>query len=237
MTPCVQYACATCVVGHEGHRSRSFALSLDHVNQRSVARASLATTGLCIGVAAGLVIPALPAAAVERPVDLKSTRVFIVGDSLTVGSNQALRKQLRPVVKSVAIDARISRFTGEGIAKLRNARARQASVWVVALGTNDSPSAAQTVRNVNKVMRLAGNRRQVIWVNVVRPGGYSRVNRALQTLDAKYPRLSVIDWAAVIRKQRHLLAGDRVHLTAKGYRVRALATRQALLELENLSDS
>lgn len=202
----------------------------------SVARSGSATAGLCIGIAIGLVAPASATETTVKPLDLKSTRVFIVGDSLTVGSNPALRKQLKPLVKSVAIDARISRFTGEGIAKLRTARARQASIWVVGLGTNDSPSAAQTVRNVNKVMRLAGNTRQVIWVNVVRPGGYSRVNRALQALDAKYPRLSVIDWAAVIRKQRHLLAGDRVHLTAKGYRVRALATRQALLELEDLAD-
>ncbi len=201
----------------------------------SIARGGSATAGLCIGIVIGLVAPASATETTAKPLDLKSTRVFIVGDSLTVGSNPALRKQLKPLVKSVAIDARISRFTGEGIAKLRTARARQASIWIVGLGTNDSPSAAQTIRNVNKVMRLAGNTRQVIWVNVVRPGGYSRVNRALQALDAKYPRLSVIDWAAVIRKQRHLLAGDRVHLTAKGYRVRALATRQALLELEDLA--
>lgn len=198
---------------------------------------AVVATGLCIGATASIAAPVEPSVAASTPttdkaLDLTSARVFIEGDSLTVGSTQALRSQLRSRVKSVAIDAKVGRFSREGIARLRTSNAKRASIWVVALGTNDSPSASQTRRNVAKVMHLAGSERRVIWVNVVRPGGYSRVNRELGALDAKYPRLTVIDWAAVIRKQRSLLSGDRVHLTPKGYWVRAVTTRQALVDLE-----
>jgi len=57
------------------------------------------------------------------------------------------------------------------------------------------------------------------------------VNRTLRALDAANPQLTVIDWAAVIRQQRELLSGDRVHLTPKGYRIRAIETRNAILSL------
>ena len=169
--------------------------------------------------------PTLPA------VNVATSRVFIEGDSLTVGAATALRRRLKAQVRSVHIDAKVGRHTGEGIAKLRSTAAQRANIWVVALGTNDDPSSSQTKRNVSRVLRLAGKDRRVIWVNVVRPGGYARVNRALHDLDIHSEQLTVIDWAAVIRKKRDLLTGDRVHLTARGYRVRAEATRSAILAL------
>ncbi|MFZ2384319.1 MAG: hypothetical protein WAV88_11380, partial [Candidatus Nanopelagicales bacterium] len=81
-------------------------------------------------------------------------------------------------------------------------------------------SSSATRSNVRKVMRKAGPRRQVIWVNVVRPGGYSRVNREFRRADAKYDNLTVIDWAKYIRQHRNYLGGDRVHLNNSGYRMR-----------------
>jgi hypothetical protein len=187
-------------------------------------------TGALIGLGS-VAFAAAPSQAVTAPISLTSTKVFIEGDSLTVGAARALKSQLRHHVKSVRIDAQVGRHTGEGIRKLRSPAAKAAGIWVVALGTNDSPNSAQTRKNVTQVLRLAGKNRQVIWVNVVRPGGYGRVNRTLSQLDAANPQLTVIDWAAVIRKQRELLTGDRVHLTSKGYRIRAIATRNAILSL------
>lgn len=188
------------------------------------------TTVVLIGLGS-VALGAAPSQADSTPISLASTRVFIEGDSLTVGSAGALKSQLRRHVKSVTVDAQVGRHTGEGIRKLRSPAAKAAGIWVVALGTNDSPSSAQTRKNVAHVMKLAGKNRQVIWVNVVRPGGYGRVNRTLRALDAANPQLTVIDWAAVIRQQRELLSGDRVHLTPKGYRIRAIETRNAILSL------
>ena len=192
---------------------------------------SCAVVGTVVLALTSTVAAASPVTATTTDATLRSTRVFIEGDSLTVGSAAALRHQLKGHVKSVRVDAQVGRHTGEGIRKLRGQAAQSAGIWVVALGTNDSPSSAQTRKNVKAVMRLAGKNRQVIWVNVVRPGGYQRVNRTLKELDAANPQLTVIDWAAVIRKQRELLTGDRVHLTPKGYRIRAIETRNAILAL------
>jgi len=166
--------------------------------------------------------PSVAAAAVPSVAGAKrpSGSVFVVGDSLTVGSKASLKRNLHKQFKKVTVDARVGRFTPEGISKLNSPAARKARVWVVALGTNDGPSAARTKANVNKVMKKAGKKRTVVWVNVVRPGGYGTVNKALSQQARKYDNLFVLNWASHIASNRSQLTGDRVHLTAKGYSVR-----------------
>lgn len=144
----------------------------------------------------------------------------MVGDSLTVGCASELRANLNRKIKSATVDGAISRHTSQGISLLRTSAARQADIWVVALGTNDAPSTGQTRSNVLKVLRMAGNR-QVVWMTLVRPGGYDRVNRELHRLDRRYNRLTVVDWAKTVSRKRWVLAGDSVHLTPSGYRLRA----------------
>jgi len=193
------------------------------------------STGVAIGAVSSLALSA-PTAHASAPegVDVKNSRVFIVGDSLTVGSAPYLRRKLGPEVRSVTVDAQVGRFTGPGISKLKTKRAKKSQIWVVALGTNDSPSKSQTRKNVKEVMRHAGNR-SVIWVNVVRPGGYGGVNRILSKADNARDNLSVLDWAAVIRSKSSLLTGDRVHLTSYGYKIRAKLTKRAVLALRTTS--
>jgi lysophospholipase L1-like esterase len=110
---------------------------------------------------------------------------------------------------------------------LRRPVARAANVWVVALGTNDAPSAARTRNYVMRVMSMAGPRK-VIWVNVVRPGGYHRVNWTLAALAKRFSNLTVLDWAGLIHQHRALLRSDRVHLTSLGYRVRATVIARSI---------
>jgi len=190
------------------------------------------STGIALGAIASLTVgtPVANAGTVKE-INVKKSRVFVVGDSLTVGTAPYLRRALRPKVRALSINAQVSRFTGPGIAKLTTKRAQKAHIWVVALGTNDGPSTQQTRKNVKRVMRLAG-KRSVIWVNVVRPGGYGGVNRVLRKEDRARSNLSVLDWASVIRSRSSLLAGDRVHLTSNGYKVRATLTMRAVLALD-----
>ncbi len=157
--------------------------------------------------------------------------VFVVGDSLTVGSQQSLKFHLHSSARRIGIDARVGRFTNEGISKLRTASARRYSIWVVALGTNDGPSASAMKSYVRRVMRLAGKDRKVVWVNVVRPGGYDKVNTALARSTKRYPNLSVVDWARFIAHHRYYLAGDRVHLNSQGYSIRGQMIAQAVHRL------
>lgn len=202
---------------------------------RAPKRISIAGTACVLAI--GFPVSAGPASAAEpaaqRAGAMSLPRVFIVGDSLTVASKNQLRAKLRGRVLSLGIDARVGRHTREGISRLRGAAAKRAGLWVVALGTNDAASASQTRKNVATVMRLAGPTRQVIWINVVRPGPYHRVNRAFRNLDTAHHTLTVVDWAAIVRGRSGLLAGDRVHLTARGNRVRTLVTCNAIAAVSN----
>jgi lysophospholipase L1-like esterase len=158
------------------------------------------------------------------------TRVYVEGDSLTVGCAPAIRRTLRRHVRDVALDAAVGRFTDPGLSALaRDPRARRARVWVVALGTNDGPDPRRIRNHVNRSLRLAGPRREVIWLTVRRPGGYGRVNRVLRSMDRRSDRLHLIDWAGITARHPGLLASDGVHATPRGYRIRgALIARTAL---------
>lgn len=173
-----------------------------------------------------------PAGAVtdaERQRGLR-TGVFVEGDSLTVGSAAAIRRGLGRHVRSVGVDAAVGRFTGPGLADLASdPRARHSRIWVVALGTNDGPDARRIRGHVNRSLRLAGPEREVVWLTVRRPGGYDRVNRMLRRMDRRSDRLHLIDWARLTARNPRLLAGDGVHATAQGYRMRGqLIARTAL---------
>lgn len=166
----------------------------------------------------------------KRVLKVKRTNVFVVGDSLTVGSKNSIQRNLKRKTRSVRVNAKVGRFTPTGISILRSSQAKRAHVWVVALGTNDGPNAGATKRNVRKVMRMAG-KRQVIWLTVVRPGQYSRVNTALKQMDRKYSNLTIADWASVVKRNKRLLSGDRVHLTAHGYSVRGKYVANAVVKI------
>lgn len=203
----------------------------------TIRRFTLISAGVAIGAVSSMALGAPTAeaqTAQTKVVDVKKSKVFVVGDSLTVGDAPYLRRKLGPNVGSLSIDAQVGRFTGPGISKLKTSRAKKAQIWVVALGTNDGPSSSQTRKNVNKVMRLAG-KRSVIWVNVVRPGGYGGVNHVLRRADNARANLTVLDWASVIRSKSSLLTGDRVHLTSYGYKIRAQLTSRAVLALDTTS--
>jgi len=161
-----------------------------------------------------------PGQSAESAKRLARTRhVFVVGDSLTVGAAPHIRSFLRGQVAGVSVDAAISRFTPTGVRLLGSRPAQRADVWVVALGTNDSPDAGRMRKAVRDVLARARGRK-VVWVNIVRPGGYERVNRELASLDRRCANLTVLDWWGTIRRHRSWLAGDGVHLTAAGYRAR-----------------
>lgn len=161
----------------------------------------------------------------------RQRRVYVVGDSLTVGSAASIRGTLRGRVASVEIDAAISRFTPTGVRLLRTRPAAHATVWVVALGTNDAPDPSGMRSAVRQVLRRAGRGRKVLWVNVVRPGGYERVNRELAVLDSRVENLTVLDWARVVRRHRGWLNRDGVHLTSAGYRARGIMIAKTAAEL------
>lgn len=158
----------------------------------------------------------------------RSAKVFVVGDSLTVGAAPGIYRGLKHQVAGVTVNGRVGRFVSEG---LRFLPKRKERIWVVALGTNDGPSYKRTLDWVNWVMRKAGQNRKVILVNVVRPGGYSATNAAIRTANLRHQNLSVVDWAGYVRKHAWVISGDRVHATGVGYAIRARLIAQEVLRV------
>lgn len=188
------------------------------------------TAAVALGAAAPAA-PALAAGKAERA-QWKKTRVYVQGDSLTVGAASPLRSTLGRKVRSLGIDAEVGRHTDTGLARLRSdRRARQADIWVVALGTNDAPDARVARGHVRRSLNMAGPGRKVVWLTLRRPGGYERVNRMLRRMDRSTERLHVVDWAAKTGGRYGLVAGDGVHGTAAGYRLRAHMITEETLKI------
>jgi lysophospholipase L1-like esterase len=203
---------------------------VSHSRTRRFAASAAAAT-MAVG-AMTAVLPASPAVAATKAEKRQwaKTRVYVQGDSLTVGSASPLRSQLSGKVRRTTVDAAIGRHTATGMSRLANdPRARRSQVWVVALGTNDAPDPGAIRNHVRRSLRLAGPQRDVIWLTLRRPGGYDRVNTMLRSLDRKRERLHVVDWARKTHSSGWLLRSDGVHATHDGYRTRAhMITRTTL---------
>lgn len=175
---------------------------------------------------------ATPAVASAAAVAFARTQqVFVVGDSLAVGAAGPLNEGLKGYVAGVEIDAQVGRHTSAGSGLLRASRAQRSSVWVVQLGTNDGPNPGVMRDHVQQVMRLAGPTRRVLWVNIVRPGGYGKVNAALKKLEHKYLNYEVLDWAQFVSRHRSYLSRDGVHLTSSGYQAMGSLIANATVNL------
>jgi lysophospholipase L1-like esterase len=155
-----------------------------------------------------------------------SRTLLVVGDSLTVGTQPYMQRNLRRwrIHQRVAISTQVS----EGPGILRSYGRRLPRVIFVNLGTNGDPRATGTFLNsIRRVMRIAGPRRCVVWASIVRPpvGGasYARLNRVLADEARRRPNLMLFRWVRLARRHPSWFGSDHVHITATGYRVRARA--------------
>lgn len=156
-------------------------------------------------------------------------RVFVVGDSLGVGTAPYLRTELTrwKLVQRTAV----SRHAPDGVEILRARKAtgkRYGPIVVMQLGTNDDPRHVSAFRaSVKSVLAVAGPKRCVIWVNVVRPmvvgTTYDGYNAALAQLATKRANFRVLDWVSLVSVNRGWLSTDGVHVNGAGYKGRAAA--------------
>ena len=146
--------------------------------------------------------------------------LYIVGDSLTVGSAPYIKSRCKKKGIDVNIDALTGRSTQEGA--LRIDSGRSADVVVIALGTNDlgSPSAVQSAGN--KMMNAIGSSTTTYWINVKKKNSDSssrEINKAIEKVAGNYSNLNVIDYFSQVNDS--YFAGDGVHLNSQGYKWRA----------------
>ena len=179
---------------------------------------------LLAGTALALVCALSASPATSAPLN----GLFVEGDSLTIGSSNAIKANLASEFLSITVDAEVGRSTPTGISRLY--AGQSANVWVVALGTNDAPDPVTMRRNVKSVLAQAG-KRPVLWVSVWRSPAYGKVNRMLTRMDRGSSQLSVLRWDLFIKQHPRLLAGDGIHLTSAGYQVRGRMIADAVRAL------
>ncbi len=185
------------------------------------------------------------ATAKEQAIRLGSAcrRVWIVGDSLTIGSAAKIRSQLTAIDVENIVDGvngrRVSATAPgllSGVIAARTIRATngEADCWVVALGTNDLSNgvttSAKSKAAISEMMAEIPTPARVWWVNVDfhavegstvdYPAATQTFNTALAQRDASDARFTVIDWYALAEGHREWFV-DAVHVTNAGHSARA----------------
>jgi lysophospholipase L1-like esterase len=153
-------------------------------------------------------------------------RVIVVGDSLTVGSEDGFVFRLGAGGYDVVVDARVSRATVEGVRRLEDLEPTPDDLVVVALGTNDALSPTEFSTAVDRMLAAAGGA-PVLWIDIDRPG-YERLNEVLERADDE-GRLTIVRWTSVIDAHGNLRSGDHVHLSREGYDLRAQVVAEAVI--------
>jgi lysophospholipase L1-like esterase len=173
---------------------------------------------------AGLALAPAAAPAADRS-------LLVNGDSLAEGTRPYVPRELPNW--SVRQSTKVSRHAAEGDDVMRRYGRSLPRVIHVSLGTNDDPSQTDAFRAaVGDVMDVAGERRCVVWANIVRPPyggvGYRGYNRVLAREDERRDNLRVLNWVRMVRRHPEWLADDGVHVSAAGYRARARAVARAV---------
>lgn len=167
---------------------------------------------------------ARPAVAPRPP----TPSAFVVGDSLTVGSEPWLDRALLDRGWDLSgVDARVGRGVDEGLTVLRKQSGTLPGTVVVALGTNNLNAGSDTVRRWLRAARDIVGTRRLVWVNTclddspaARYRASQRVNAALDRYAGRYG-VEVADWCAYAAARDITTVRDGVHYSAAAYRVRA----------------
>ena len=167
-----------------------------------------------------------------------SRTLLVVGDSLTVGTQPYMHRNLRRwyIHQRVAISTQVT----EGPGILKRYGRRLPRVIFVNLGTNGDPRATGTFLSaIRRTMHIAGPHRCVVWATIVRPpvagASYRRLNLVLADQARKRPNLILFHWAWLASRHPSWFGPDHVHVTASAYQVRARAMATQIRECRRLS--
>lgn len=155
------------------------------------------------------------------------TNVAAIGDSVMLGSSDALRNEL----PGVYIDAKVSRYVGAGldIAKRMDEEGRLGDVVLVGLGTN-GPITGYYEHETNDLINYLGANRHIFWINVYCPDldWQTSNNRYLEQLAKEHHNITIIDWYGAVSKHPEWLGEDGVHPNDKGVEAYATLVRDSI---------
>jgi len=157
-------------------------------------------------------------------------RVILIGDSVLASTSRRytndMCKALVPQGWQVEVDAETGRFVDFGNKVLDIRLSAGWDVGVILLGNNYREVQDAYRRDLElMVTRLSPNPVVLLTVTEFKPSRVE-VNDVIRELAAKYPNVTVVDWAATTADDPSLTGGDHLHLTNSGRT--ALAANVAL---------
>lgn len=148
------------------------------------------------------------------PVDGDDNHVYVLGDSVLLGTRVTLPAALRGW--QVTMDCVGSRRLPQGIDVLRAKRSQLGSVVVIQLGNNYLPGEGSYAAQIDEAMGVLRGVKRVVWVTVAeRWPSRVTINRAIRAAASRWPTLRVADWAPIIAAHPEY-AGDMLHLSPSG---------------------
>jgi lysophospholipase L1-like esterase len=165
-------------------------------------------------------------------------RVVVVGDSLTVGVEENLRKLADLHGFTLDLSAQNGRQIPAGVAELERLDAPGADLVVIALGTNDAAQPGFTRQTadtlIDEAMAATGDA-PVLWMNVWRdprtPAGAkaAEFNEELVAAEARHSNLTTLDWASYVDDNPEIIDADGIHHTWEGYVARSRWMRDQIV--------
>jgi lysophospholipase L1-like esterase len=164
-------------------------------------------------------------------------RVFVIGDSLTLGTEPWLAAALhREGWSLTGVDARVGRPVPEGLSILRRRAHRLPSTVVIALGTNDLGAPPAAVAGWLRTARRIVGPRRLVWVNLcldasVQPQfrGFRHINASLDELAPRFG-VQIAHWCSFASQHGITPGPDGIHYTPAAYRLRAWFYAAALAD-------
>jgi lysophospholipase L1-like esterase len=172
---------------------------------------------------AAALVAGLAALLSSVPAAAQTGDVYVIGDSLEVGTSPYLPRYLAGF--SVRVDADESRSSTAGVQILQQRLQPSDEVIVFDLGTNDGPGDTGLIQSqLSEAAQLVGDRCLVV-ATIHRPpyGGvsYDAFNGAIESFAAGRPNTQLVDWDSYADAHPELIYSDGVHPTASGYDLRA----------------
>lgn len=142
--------------------------------------------------------------------------VFVIGDSITVGSESEIKSKL----SGVTIDAEVGRQFSTGLDILKKSESSK-KVVVMALGTNGNISRS----DMEEAVKTVGNNTLVLTTNykLGSANAYDANNSLIKEISAKYSNVKVADWASAVSSSpsKYISSTDKegVHPTSEGQKL------------------
>jgi|GEM_PF-2107126 len=140
----------------------------------------------------------------------KDHPVFIVGDSLTLGAQQAITKTLG----DVTIDAKVSRNMATGVSILKgwsdSGLLTDDAIIVVCLANNITNS---TIQDAQTVVDMIKPGQSLIMMTGHGLSNMDPANEFIRGLHDKYSYITIADWDMTISQSPGLLGADGIHIS------------------------